>query len=149
MKNMGRPACERVPASSSHFSFLFSHATHANPHPPTMSYPTPPTGLPSTRKPFSAPRRRGLGSKIKSWLGEPFSLGGRADDPPSRGSVLVGLAAVLAAAATVALYDRRYAVKAEMEEGVGSARAELKAAGRDAKSSAGHLKGAVSKAVYK
>jgi len=53
----------------------------------------------------------------------------------------------VAAGVAVALYDRRFAVKEELEKGPGSSKAELKAAARDAKSSARHLKGAVEKAV--
>ena len=85
---------------------------------------------------------------LKSWLAAP-ALGGSRADPhaATRGAVLSGLAVVVAAAVSVALWDRRYALKEEVKEGPGSSKAELKAAARDAKSSAQHLKGAVEKAA--
>ena len=115
-----------------------------------MAYPSPPTGLPShlgKPRPPAVPRGRGWGATIKAWLAKPAF--GDDPDSPRRGTVLALLVAAVASAGGVALYDRRYAVKEEVEEGPGSAKAELKAAKRDAASSVHHLKGAATKAVSK
>jgi hypothetical protein len=109
------------------------HHTHTQPLRPTP----PPTQNP-----------RSFFARVQAWLSAPAAkeLG-----DASRGAVLAAVAAVIAAGAAVALYDRRKGVKEELEEATstsptGKVKAELSAARRDAKSSAEHVGRAAKKA---